>query len=499
MKIKVHKHVFCRYKILIAVFIYVLSPCFLFGQKEHDNRNKSVAQLNFECTISNCNFTLTGNFVEDLATLRNDDKELYSDLGPDIQGESSSSPLVGHPVAYTSGNTLKINLLFEGSCAALSSSIMVRGVSSTGYEFPPQMLSVSANTGGVPIFSYQGYTSSAFTAGKVDFVNLEVTWQMKKTGSQTWEDIATTKNQVFVTLKEPIKEGETSSGNPVSGYWHFESCFHIGCMAAAGSTTEESVVENVWQKFQNADLLNAKGEELRYYDEDNWIEAENNRSIKKLLGDHNGQCTAWVEMFIDILKSMGVQQNLQVTTFDHLGPPVSLPVWDDGFFVNSWNYLPVSNWFADDPVAQAYVEEGYRYILVLKNIVAPPVTTDNTYSFGYKEMDELSGAPGQNSGNPQSIFNFHQVCKVGDKYYDPSYGGPPFDIAGFLNNYQENNISGYYKLLRIQNIVENDYNTDLNGDGIISTEPKTMLIYFVKKHITYTGDPILAIFSEIDR
>ena len=386
-------------------------PNVLYGQNEQTKNSGNVVGLNFECSISGCDFSLEGYFLEDLLSLRNDNGDLYSSLGSDIQGESVSSPLIGYPVAYTSGSTLKITLHFEGICAALTSSIMLQGVSASGLEFPALSLPVN-NVNGVSNFTYEGEASSAFTADKVDFIDLEIKWQMKSAGNQEWKDVVVTKNKIYVTLKAPADEGQNNTPGEVNlEYFHLESAFFIGCKAAKGSNTEGSVIENVWSAFSSADLTNSKVETLKYYDPSNWYQAENNKTSTTLVKDLNGQCTAWCRFFLDILKDLGVKQPLQYVTIDFIGPSPNLPPWDDGFFVHDWNYTEVpTELLINNPTATPYINEGYNYILITYpmggaqgNKWAENIEANNSYGFSYADMTDNLGSDGQTVVT-QSLF-----------------------------------------------------------------------------------------------
>lgn len=64
-------------------------------------------------------------------------------------------------------------------------------------------------------------------------------------------------------------------------------------------------------------------------------------------------------------------------------------------------------------------------------------------------------------------------------------------------DFQNFSIAGYYKILKLNEVVESDFAADLNGDGVISNEAKTLLIYFVKKQDGNVVNPILYPFSTV--
>jgi hypothetical protein len=70
-------------------------------------------------------------------------------------------------------------------------------------------------------------------------------------------------------------------------------------------------------------------------------------------------------------------------------------------------------------------------------------------------VEDLQGVAGQNSPNPVSTFNNHVLVRIGDRYYDPSYGlvTDPLFAAGdaatatqaLLAALQNQDMAGSYK------------------------------------------------------
>lgn len=492
----------------ICFFGFILPSNVLNGQ--HDKnlplRSSSVG-LDFNCSFDNCNFQLKGHFLDDVPTLRNDDDlEWYSDLGFDIDVQSVTSPGTGFPVAYASGQILSINVAFESVCQGLPSTIGVRGISSTGYHFPALQLNVTTanqtGTTGLSSFVYESEASSeknTFVAkplppGVVDLIDLDIKWQINIgdwNDEAEWKEVAVTNNRIYVTLNPAfVEELNPASGPPNYNpyYYHTDSGFFVGCNAAKGSANEENVIQKVWEAFQDASLMNSQGEGLSYYN--GWI-AENYTGANQLVQYRNGQCTAWALFFLTVLKNMGVQTGLE---WKYISLVSANHIY---FLVKDWgdaNPLPssVANALANnDPIAADLIAMGYQNIIILKG--GDVQISNNAYDFHYSDITDEPGIPGQNSGNPQSIFGFHEISAVSGNIYDASYGSP-YSNANFIKDFQDAALFGVMQIRTIS-ISESNLGLDINGDGFLSTYPVDRSIGFVKKYNSTAGDIFLEVFS----
>lgn len=138
--------------------------------------------------------------------------------------------------------------------------------------------------------------------------------------------------------------------------------------------------------------------------------------------------------------------------------------------VNSWEFAQPGT---PDPVFPLYTHTNYLTSAIVPskdaqgNIVQysekpyqPPeaIKVDGTWRYKWLdgkpvEVADKDGAAGQNTNNPVSIFSEHCFVKVGDVYYDPSYGAGPFNstaawelasVAGFAYTETKNAGLGQY-------------------------------------------------------
>lgn len=294
-------------------------------------------------------------------------------------------------------------------------------------------------------------------------------------------------HRIYVTLNPSAVEDLDPSGGYNPYYYHADSGFFIGCNAANGSTNEAQVIQKVWEAFQGRNIQNSHGKNLHYY---NGWDAENFTTVSALLENKNGQCTAWAKFFLTVLKNMGITG----LEWKYIGLVSTNHIY---FLVNEWgdaNLLPssVANALANNnSIAADLIAMGYQDIIILKG--GDVQISNNAYDFRYSDITDEPGIPGQNSGNPQSIFTFHEVSVVSGNIYDASYGSP-YSNANFIKDFQDAVLFGVMRIEMIS-ISESDLGLDINGDGSLSTNPVNRSIGFVKKYNSTAGDIFLEVVS----
>ena len=161
--------------------------------------------------------------------------------------------------------------------------------------------------------------------------------------------------------------------------------------------------------------------------------------------------------------------------------------------VKKWKFGPISISQQFDDI-NPFLSEGYRYINCKHNNFNNYIVSNNEYVYGLENVSDLNGNPGQNSDNPQSDFSFHEVAKVGNTYYDPSYGGSSYTASSqtnFLSSYEDLNIAGYFmeSTLVVDETDETGYGLDLNGVNGKTTNAIVKFM-FVKPHIVTNNLPV---------
>jgi hypothetical protein len=126
-----------------------------------------------------------------------------------------------------------------------------------------------------------------------------------------------------------------------------------------------------------------------------------------LLSDGNGQCGAWAEFFIDMLKVQGISSN-------------KIEVLE-----------------ASDPRDRAFLVKNYTFT----GTGVSPGTAPYVYVLGIDVID-ASGVAGQGNSDPISAFYNHFIVSYSGQYYDPSYGSGPF---GSQSEWENASLDGFTK------------------------------------------------------
>lgn len=204
---------------------------------------------------------------------------------------------------------------------------------------------------------------------------------------------------------------------------HRESLFNIACTKAAGQTTEDGIIDKIWEHFESLTVTDASGQTLAYYATGTFPGAGatcSSMRVYELLANGNAQCGAWASLFGAVLRS----QKITDTQLFIIKPDVSvLPsVCGEG---------------------SAYMLEGDREMLIKNHqfITGGQTQTSGCTNYPYRFdhphpvhagnawsptgsagcVDQL-GVDGQSSTDPFSSFDLHFVIRVRSDLYDPSYG-----------------------------------------------------------------------------
>jgi hypothetical protein len=169
---------------------------------------------------------------------------------------------------------------------------------------------------------------------------------------------------------------------------------HIGSTSAQGKREEAEVISGIWEYFKTLSVKDAGGKQLYYYKIP--TNTRNLRTVSDLLSLHrDGQCTAWADLFVAVLRAQGITKGQRVDVYNSDGPP------DTTILVRNWTFSGPS---LSDP--------DYPYYFY----------TDVKYNGPAKK--------GQGNTNPPGEFVFHSIVRMdmggNIRYYDPSYGTGPF-------------------------------------------------------------------------
>lgn len=227
--------------------------------------------------------------------------------------------------------------------------------------------------------------------------------------------------------------------------------FRNSCRDADGATTEAEVVAGVWSDYTDRVVTRADDDvQLTYYA--SWVCG--NITTNALLSAGDGQCGAWVKLFLDMLRAHGIDYANEFITIRYSNPDFP-SVSDRGFLVKEWS-------FAGGGIS-GHTELRY---LNIPPVSPSPLIVNNTYVWRFEEATEAPGVPGQGTANPASLFGNHQVARINGVYYDPSYG----KTYNSLGQFDDEAVAGHYAIPASNDpwpVNEQQVNLDLDGNGQI--------------------------------
>jgi len=231
-------------------------------------------------------------------------------------------------------------------------------------------------------------------------------WQLNSNYQQNpaagWVSTGGTRNPVYLTYAQP-------TGFPTNrGTKLYQTLVHIGSTSAQGKKEEAEVISGIWEYFKTLSVKDAGGKQLYYYKIP--TNTRNLRTVSDLLFVYrDGQCTAWADLFVAVLRAQGITKGQRVDVYNRDRAPITQ------ILVRNWHFQGRGT----------MPESRYPYLL------------------GKDVKYTGSANQGQGKTNPPGQFLFHSIVKMdmgGNViYYDPSYGTGPF---GSLQRWQNDSLSG---------------------------------------------------------
>lgn len=368
-------------------------------------------------------------------------------LDQNANGNITEAGDYSHPVVYAAGFTMKLGAQFlVGDMVNPTGAVMVKGDGPDGISIPSTTATLAGNTVTLPPTS----ASTALGAAVNYYAKFVVDWQVSFDAGATWLKAGKSTNEVDVTLHDPK--------NPTKLY---ETLPYLGTMAAKGDTTEAKVISDIWSLFPGLTIKRKDGTPLKYYET---FSGGSCFTTGGLLAMGQGQCSAFASLFLDLLKAQGIATTTDGKDIKYAVVQYKGDTTNGGFLVKNWSF----NGAGVSGVA------AYPY-LNLPPLDGSSFVGANSYKWGYADVTDVAGVPGQNSANPASFFNNHQIVKIGTAYYDPSYGL----TYTSLKDMEAQAIAGYY-LFKNTPVDEAKVNLDLNGDGN-KTDTVTVPAFLIKK------------------
>ncbi len=235
---------------------------------------------------------------------------------------------------------------------------------------------------------------------------LSLPWKVQTSGGS---NIASGSSdiKVYVPLDTPLLTFERCNLYPdycllLHNVGLFESLLDISCSAAEGASTESGVFDLLWNKLQTCNVSLLDGTVLTYWGlEDDTL--GDHMNTEELLQTGHGRCEHWSSLFVDLMKSQGIDANYEATVLR----------FQIGFIPSA-----------------GIVFNGSEAIY-----------NGNQYPSGSIVCLRQHGTKFQGNGDPHSVkFQNHVINVFNNKLYDATCGkgGYDFDVYGLTQYLQEN-------------------------------------------------------------
>jgi len=472
-----------RKKILFQnciIIVLFFAPFFTVNAQVESEKVLSDTEADFgcvECLFDDINFELT---FEENIPLRRDNSQFFDNKDYQIVNNEFVSK---NPIAYVSGEVFKVSLEISTYCF-LRRRVRIRGVDQEGiFNFEEKQVTISREEGKTKsVIEYEATASNNIASNKVDFFDLIIDWQYQKE-DESWVSLAESNNLVYVTFAESL----------VDDSYNLQSIFHLGTKFAKDKTTKAEIVEEIWEGFKSEELTTYNEVPLHYYN--SWINScttlPEALTTTNVFGKLDAQCNVFSILFLGTLKRIGVEGEAKTVAVRSdlefvLVPLLPIPA---EMLVKNWVFEQPSNLHSID-LSISPASQGFDKINITETGVGSlPFVENQTgdgheYSFLYSEVKDQPGKEGQGTSNPLADFDWHQISKFDNLYYDPSYKNddPIVDDGNFESNYEDSSIYGYY-IPMTWNITEEQIEVDIDEDGEIENTLEMVRVWFIKENI----------------
>lgn len=337
--------------------------------------------------------------------------DLNGDWDADDPGESK------FPVSFKKNNAAGVQAVkFKAVPPNLPDcAVMVKGVGPNGENFDgvghitgDDLAMVGTVVGSVPLPNevkvYEPYT---------------VQWSVKYADAKFCAS-GISDNLAYITLLAPVNE-------------RLETYYDIGTRAAQGCNAVDTTIAAVWNRFKGRHVETVRHEVMGYYRGASCPNDVPSTNAPRLVALKNGQCGAWVDLMIQVLRTQGIEGADVVTIVprtDNL-PADCTGSGPDGFIIKEYTF------------AAAGTSGCANYPFKFND----PCGIFTSWPAGQVEVTNAAGKPGQDENDPASWFVRHFIVKINGIYYDPSYGDPsmfPGPRAAANLAWEQGAVAGYY-------------------------------------------------------
>lgn len=347
----------------------------------------------------------------------------------------AAKPALGehnYSVAYTRNSKPSFGAQFGWLMPPSFTAIKVRAIGTDGIAIPETPAQIVAGKIVLPMTeSVTSWPNIVKYYARGDASAFKLSWQFKVRGN-LWQDIATSKHQVYLTYADPISTPDT--------IMHQESLFQITSKAASGQADSSAIIAAVWNEFSDrivtrVDPVTGRPERdpsgLVY-----WLPGGNGCvTVAKLLIDGNASCGTWAGFLQACLDIQGIG--------GHQLAVVNAPILETGNYEQAardykssmglaGNVYYYSDLTAANNCPSTYVDGDVVLKFESNNGVNDGIFFVKQLVLGASKFVDVpvnnagfpgSSSPGQGNANARAWFGNHAIVKYGGQYYDPSYGG----------------------------------------------------------------------------
>lgn len=387
----------------------------------------TLGAQNFSYTVNLKTVTFSG---DEMYALRQDDNTGFIEDAVHWADDGTNNP-----AAFTSGSLLEAAATLQFVCDNTPEMLYLKGFGPEGIDFPAKPITAVGD-----IFTYPTTAATQpFEDNKIRyFANFTINWEFSLDGT-TYYPAGTSMSTIYLTLQTAKPEGG------FSGYKYYLTIFDIACKSGDGATTNDAMINQIWDEFTDHSVHRADGVPMGYYKE----LFSPNVTLGSLIKYADGECYTWAQLFLALLKINGFSQpnNYMNITADYSSTGCGSI---SRFLVKDWTFGTPSYDCADMPYVNVYATNYYD--------------ADTAYLYDYAEVTDEIGVMGQTAMNPASSFSNHQIAIVNGKYYDASYGV----LYETFDEIKYGAISGWS---RTETSDEVGIGIDVNGNGTLDASP----------------------------
>ncbi len=321
-------------------------------------------------------------------------RPLYTDAGSAYPALYQWAPTgTPSPVVVVANNHITAEVRFTVANATTNCTGYILGISS-GLVFTNANFSI-----------YAGDTNLAFSAKtssllpyRVDYKDpLTVNW-FYAIGSGPTNFAGSSSIPTYITLADPL-----------DGTFLYRTVIHHAC-ATTGATSPQQAVSNSWSRFKTRSAKTWDNNVLYYYKTNIAFSGDCN-DVECLLESGTGTCTAWANLFAQVLAANGILSEFSTVSCKKTG--------DTAFMVN--------NWSTNNP--GTVPGSIYKWRIVYHNLDGSLVPNYNSHNYGdlTSNSSSIQGQGTSPNAPAEKVFGNHYLVKypLGASsfvYYDPAYG-----------------------------------------------------------------------------